>query len=748
MALLLCSGALAASEPVVGSIELSPAFLAGPGTVNVTIVVSNATNEDFKDPVILYNPAAQVVADFGDNGQAMLKAGESLTWTGSYEVNQRTLDNGYVMFYLKYTNYSESGKALEQSLSLRATITKQTAEAALSVERTISPGVAQEGQEIKVVYHITNAGTVALTNIKISENKDIYDKTQTIPELDAGLTADVTYPVTMGKKNLTSGATITYTTNEGEEKKYVVEDQTITYGTSDLEAKLTSSSKGVVKDSVFTLTLKLKNAGSVDYSDIRVSDPILGEVFSNQKLEAGKSLTLEKEVTLTATTTYQFSITSIDSTGTETVTGTDAVTVTAVNAEDALNLSLVASADQYEAYGDPAKVRFSVTITNDSNVEAAKVVLLHGDVELQTFDAIGAGQSRVVTRDTALSNSGKYQFTVTAQDPLENDMTFKSNELQIAIYAPTPVPTTPTPAPNPTPEPTFNPATVIPIRDESIGTVPKAVQGVLLPLLIIAGVLLVGTCVLLIVATQRRHSQKKASEAAYDHLERAKRRDYVTPAQEEEPETKTEEDTSERESENDKLMANRRIIGDDQNDDWELPHVKYARDAAQTDAAEKGGGLSMGEGLYDEEMTSDFSGFALSHDDPEQQDDVLYEQPYESAEMDGYTEDLADSDSTGETTQMENEERYENPDAPSYTLHNYDDVGYDPDQYDDPAYQQEQTEYDQPYTEGYDQQYAGEYDQQNAQEANQPYADGEEQTEEGDDGAAGSPRRRSRQKRS
>lgn len=106
-----------------------------------------------------------------------------------------------------------------------------------------------------------------------------------------------------------------------------------------------------------------------------------------------------------------------------------------------------------------------------------------------------------MNRDAALSYSGKYQFTVTADDPLENSQTFQSNEMQIAVYAPTPAPATPTPPPVPTAEPTFVPATVIPIRDPSIGTVPKAIQNVLLPLLIIAGVVLLAVCVLLLIAT-------------------------------------------------------------------------------------------------------------------------------------------------------------------------------------------------------------------------------------------------------
>ncbi len=55
-ALMLLAGAAVASEvdPIVCSMELDPNKLAAPGTVNVTITISNSGNTDMKDPVVLY----------------------------------------------------------------------------------------------------------------------------------------------------------------------------------------------------------------------------------------------------------------------------------------------------------------------------------------------------------------------------------------------------------------------------------------------------------------------------------------------------------------------------------------------------------------------------------------------------------------------------------------------------------------------------------------------------------------------
>ena len=563
--------------------ELTPSKLTGPGKVNVTITVSNSGNEDLKDPVVLYDPAAQVVSDFGTNGAVTLKAGESKTWTGTYDVNQRTLDNGVVTYFVKYTLYNESGKAVEQSQSIRAKVEVQTAEADIEVKRTISPTIAREGQEIVVRYDIMNTGTVNLQDVTIEETKDVYSKKQTIPLLKPGQTAEIKYPVTMGKKDLVSGATITYKSEKDSKvQTYTVEKQSIKFGEPSLEAELSTNVKGVVQNGLITLTLKLKNTGSVDYSDIRVTDAALGDVFTNQELKAGKTLELTKEVTVPESTEYKFTVNATDATGSETAINTNVLAVTAVSPEDALELTVVATPDRTEVFEQPGRVRFTLTITNTSKVDATNVVVSHGDTQLYTFSGIAAGETRTLSRDFALSMAGKYRFTVTAVDPLDSTISFQRNETQIAFSVPTPAPATPTPVPAPTPEPTFAAATIPPITSAAIGAIPKLVQKILLPLLIVLGVLIVASGVLLLIATKRRHDQKKASEAAVDQLERAKRRDYVTPAEEQEEEPIEEK----REAPEEPAIDSSALDAVDE-EEFELPHMKYARSARPAEPVEQ-----------------------------------------------------------------------------------------------------------------------------------------------------------------
>ncbi len=635
IALLLALACVASAEtdPIVCSMEVSPSTLTAPGPVTVTINISNSGNTDMKDPVVLYNPISQVVEDFGTKGAVMLKAGESQTWTGTWDVNKNELAIGTIVYFVKYTLYKDSGEGYSQSQPIRGKLSSQAATGGIEIKRTISPGTAREKQTVTVKYDIVNTGTVSLTNIVVQENKDINKSPQKVAELKPGDSAQVKFPLTMGKKDLVSSATITYQT-AGSSKKETkeIEKATIIYGEPAMNAKLTSSATGVAINGKLTLTLELSNNGNVDYSDLRVTDSTLGEVFSNQSLASKGSLKLEKEITLSKTTDYQFTITAIDNTGTQVSLATDSITVTAVNPNDMLTLSLVATPDRTEVYEQPGRVRFSIAITNNSNVEAKEVAVLHGTTKIYTFASIPAGETRTLTRDAALSMAGKYQFSASAKDALGNTQTYQGNEMQIAFSVPTPAPETPTPPANPTAEPTFAPMTLPPLRDASVGAIPKVIQTVLTPVLLIAGLLLIGSAVLLIIATKRRAEQKKASEAAYDHLERSKHRDYVTPAEVDEEELTEVQKGRHADSKptvdsfkNAKRPSGSPITREEiPLDDVELPHMKYVRDAYGQSEAPARGPYRKSSKAYEEDLYGTDEVFTTPSDSK-----VMYEEAYD-----------------------------------------------------------------------------------------------------------------------
>ena len=654
--LLLTGVALAETDPIVCSMEIKPARLIGPGPVDVVIRISNSGDTDMKDPLLLYNPVSQPVLDFGTNGAVLLQAGESRTWEGKWDVNQRTLENGALVFFVKYTLYKDNGEGYSQSQPIRGEISLQEGSASIDVKRTISPTAARSGQEVIVQYDISNTGTLKLQNVTIQEHADINKDEQKVPELEPGKMAQVKFPVKMGNKDLTSSAVVTYQ-SEGstQTEKIEVEAAKIVFGEPAMTATLTSSVKGVPINGKFTLTLALKNNGTVDYTNLRVMDPTLGEVFSNQSLAKSGTLSLEKEIALTATTEYQFTVYAIDNTGTEVSLTSDAVTVEAVDPDKMVHLSLALFSDKTEVFEQPGRVRFTIYIENDSPVEAKDVTVSHGATKIYTFASIPAGEARRLTRDAALSMEGKYQFSASLVDALGNAQTFPSNEIQIAFTVPTAAPATPTPMPNPTAEPTFHPETMPPITDSSIALVPKVLQQVLLPILILGGLGLLTACVLLLIATRKRAAQKKASEAAYDHLERAPRRDYAAPAE----------------------------IGDSDEDEAEskvdyveLPHMKYVRSALerspQEEKEKKTEQAEKGAGLYDDDFyreDNDFAPEAKASDDTYTDDTDVSDDTYaDDAYEDEYKDSTEYSDYSGAVAGADQDEYVEG----------YGEEGYEP----------------------------------------------------------------------
>ena len=623
VSLLLVGVATAESvDPIVCSMEVNPSRLAAPGTVNVTINISNSSAEDMKDPLVLYNPVSQPVADFGTNGSFTLKAGESKTWQGTWDVNQQMLNHGAIGFFVKYTLYRDSGEGYSQSQPIRGTISQQTAFSDIEVKRTITPAAAREDQEVIVQYDISNIGTVPLDGVTIQENNDINKELQKLPPLDPGKTAQVKFPVKMGKQDLTSSAVVTYQGPEDTQPlQKEVEAATIVYGEPSLSAALSADAKGAPLNGKVTLSLSLQNKGTVEYSDLKVTDPTLGEVFSNQKVAKNNSLTLTKEITLTASTTYQFTVEAIDDTGTPISLSSNPVTVEAVDPNSASDLDVELTADRTEVYEQPGHVRFTIAVTNNGSLDAKDVTVAYGSTRIYTFPSIPSGETRKLTRDTALSMEGRYQFSASITDALGTTRTFNSNELQIAFSVPTPAPATPTPPPNPTPEPVFIPDPTPAITDKDIAPIPKLIQTILLPFLILASLALIASIVLVAIAGTRRAKQKKASANAYDHLERAKRRDYASPAEEAEnvssplPQATAKESTEE----------------NDLFEEEDLPHMKYVRDAVQRSPKQPLEHASTS--LYDDELYGDDDGFGMN--EPSFSEEA-YSENYQSGPDDVY----------------------------------------------------------------------------------------------------------------
>lgn len=529
----LCLGistqALAVVDPIEFTLQVTPDSLTAPGDVQVSLRVANTGTADMKDPVTLYDPDDNVVASFGDGGSVMLSAGAFKTWEGTWKVTEAQLDKGEITYTLKYHLEDNGGELIAMNSSAVAKVNFIGEKVGLSVNRTVTPEVVRSGKEVAVSYELYNNGNVVISDIRVKEA--IAKAAQKVDKLQPGEKKTLTFTSKIGNADLQSSAAITYKAGDDNKTKTMdIAELLIPKAQPNLSIELLSPTTGVNIGEAAKLQVVFKNEGNVSYSNVSVSDVNKGEILTNLTIPAGATVTEEKEFILSEMTTFKVTATLPDNTGeTKTLTSNE-LTVGVFDPTKTLLLTLNLTCDQESVQKTPADVRFTLAVTNNSNIKAENIAITHGNTEITTVESLEAGESTVITRDVRISQAGKFRFTATAKDTMNNEVSFDSNTLQLAYAPATPAPTVeviPTPAaPR---QVTPAPVDSILYKTRDALTIALAAAGA------VFGVLLI----LFVVSTVARARNKNRSKAAYDHLELSERRDYTEPSDEPQQESRS-----------------------------------------------------------------------------------------------------------------------------------------------------------------------------------------------------------------
>lgn len=512
----LTSAAVAADAPVSMKIGLSSTRFSGPAEVTVNISVSNTTDEDMPGPLALYYPNGKMISDFGT---PTLSAGQTKTWEGTWTVTEEQIKAGKVLFAVQYSYLADDGSVARKVESYYCPIEDAGAVAQVEINRYITPSMARNGQEVSVIYEVVNTGTVDVTDVVIKESSAVSKTNGKIALVKAGEKETYTFTVTMAKKDITSTANISYKAG-GKTYTETLGSQQIKYGDVKLNASLSANKKGGTVGDTVKLTLTLKNTGKSNYENITVTDPTLGTLFTGLTVEAGKSITQEKEVTISKSVSYQFTVTGTAS-GSTVETATDRITVTAVDPDKAVSLIVTAQADKPTIYILPDVVRFTVQVTNASGVDASDVTVSASGVDLYTFDSIPAGATRTFVRDVRVEMAGNFRFDARVKNQLAETETFSSELIRITHATPTAAPTmVPIPMPE-VPELEKLPTTDgLPPYVSTVQNLLRIGQWVFL-------VVGAAALVLIVVGMVGRVQNAAKSAQASDHLERDGYRDYT-----------------------------------------------------------------------------------------------------------------------------------------------------------------------------------------------------------------------------
>ena len=193
----LCAHAFADTDPIKVSIELSETKFAEPKEITVFIQVTNTSEADMPGPVTLYYPNGKQIDEFG---APTLTAGQSKSYSYTWQVTQSHLDSGKLVFPVKYKMYNDAGELINKTKNMTVLFTYTGAVASVEINRTIAPTTAGRGQKVSITYDVVNSGNIDITDVTIKENSSISSKTGAIDAIAAGEKASYTFTVTMGTR--------------------------------------------------------------------------------------------------------------------------------------------------------------------------------------------------------------------------------------------------------------------------------------------------------------------------------------------------------------------------------------------------------------------------------------------------------------------------------------------------------------------------------------------------------------------
>ncbi len=525
MAVLLLGVTAFAESPqqdISFTMSVDPTTLTKPDEVTVSVRVANVSTADINTALSLFDPDDKPVTDFYDGGSLYsLKLNEARTWQGKYTVTQAQLDQGKITYTLRYAKTDAEGSVTQVTLPASADIAFAGEKADLTVTRVIEPAVVRTGSDVKVIYELVNTGNVRLTDIRVRENRTISTNTQTVNPLAPGEKATVTFTKRAARTDLESSALINYRKDGDRTTLRVTLDAlAIPIAKPGLAYELSVDRAVVNVGETVNLTLTVRNTGNISYSNVTVTDTKLGEVFTGLSIPAGETVTHTKEVTLTESSAFKFTLNLEDNTGSTLKETTNEIKISAYAEGQMMKLNLQVTPDTDTVTALPGKVTFTIIITNDSNAPAKNISITHGGTSIYTISELSPGQSMTLPRDFLITHAGKFRFTASARDALDNVVTFESQDIQIGFTPPTVAPTQVVVVTVPPP------VTIAPLTQE---TKDPAMQTLWIAV-VAAGALFGVALILFTISSIVRGNARKQSDAAYDHLETSSRRDYTNPA--------------------------------------------------------------------------------------------------------------------------------------------------------------------------------------------------------------------------
>lgn len=437
-------------EPLRVEFTLSSDSLAQPGSCPAAVTLTN-DGDDVIGDVTLMDADGDVLW-----GPRDLDLSGKYTWHGNINVDSAMLDAGSAICRVSYV-LAKGDKRYEKRVTREysAAITRGSAHPMIEFSRSQSMTYAQPGQSVTLTYTVRNTGNVPLINVTVSD--ELIGEVGALSELAIDEKKTFTKRVTVGDSAMSSRPRVKYSYSGSQD---IVEKElaasSIKIAQPSLEVVLEADATLVNPGDTVMLRCKLINNGNVGYKKVQLSDQVLGDLGFIDDLRAGKDTVYAKAVRVSSKTTFKFTITAQDTTGSDVTAVSNSLTIDVVNQTGEGSLTLSAQPDR-TSVAEGETVNFTLVLCNSG---ASDIYGIEISERTRGFIAhvnqLRAGETMPITASYTVTGYEMFTFSASMkqQDGAKREALAGPVTIQLGEPAPTE-----TPAPSPTASPS---ATIAP----------------------------------------------------------------------------------------------------------------------------------------------------------------------------------------------------------------------------------------------------------------------------------------------
>lgn len=417
MACMLPAYAQAAPQDAALHASITPDAMAQAGSATVTLSIQNQSATVMEGLTV--SQGATAVREIGS-----LDAGGETT--ASWEVQVGADKLGHPFSYS--LTWTQDGQA--HSKPFDVTVQRLSPNPSMRMERIVSAGVVEAGQQVDIQYTLVNDGNIVFENLIVTDT--VGGVVGSKPRIAPGETVVFTASPTI-LSNTQSNPKATFLYNGMAMELTAGDPVKILLAQSQVVLEVKADKTEVGRGDSVKLTGSIQNAGTIDIGNLVVSDETLGEVYRAPSLAAGETAAFTKEITVEEAQDYLFHLTYSTQRGE--MLQSDAFVSITIEGElppaPKLRVEVTPALTTLKTAGD---VTWSIEVFNEGAVPVTGIIITErAQGEVASADLIGPGQSNLYKATIPVEYNREMRFTVSAMDSTGRAFTIAAEPVSVLV---------------------------------------------------------------------------------------------------------------------------------------------------------------------------------------------------------------------------------------------------------------------------------------------------------------------------